>query len=191
MSIWAHPAASYHPPVIPAKAGTCQLASGRYVRGYAIAPVPASPTTAPHQNWLLNKSQSTAKRFSVKWRSSHQAPPSACAIPRMKVSGKSKLSSPHLNSRQIPKIENTLAQKLSTLNSHLSTLPTLSRCSSSSKALSCSPPAFFANASIAARQSNRGIVPPPRSGCFASIAATLQTLPSPQSIGLSPASTSC
>ena len=83
-----------------------QLASGRYVRGSAIAPVPASPFITPHQNWLLNKSQSTAIRFSGKWRSSHQAPPSACAIPRMKVSGKSKLSSPHLNSRQLPKIEN-------------------------------------------------------------------------------------
>ena len=98
-----------------------QLASGRYVRGSAIAPVPASPFITPHQNWLLNKSQSTAIRFSGKWRSSHQAPPSACAIPRMKVSGKSKLSSPHLNSRQLPKIENTLAQKtfhfpLSTFN---------------------------------------------------------------------------
>ena len=71
---------------------------------------------------IAERSRSTAKKFFKKWRSSHQAPPSACAIPRMKVSGKSKLSSPHLNSRQIPKIENTLAQKLSTLNSHLSTL---------------------------------------------------------------------
>ena len=44
------------------------------------------------------QSRSTAKRFSVKWRSSHQAPPSACAVPRTKVIGKTKLFSPHLSS---------------------------------------------------------------------------------------------
>ena len=31
------------------------------------------------------QSQSTAKRFSVKWRSSHQAPPSACAVPARRL----------------------------------------------------------------------------------------------------------
>lgn len=40
-----------------------QLASGRYVRGSAIAPVPASPFITPHQNWLLNKAKAPQNAF--------------------------------------------------------------------------------------------------------------------------------
>ena len=89
------------------------------------------------------------------------SPSQRLRIPRTKVIGKRKLFSPHLSPfhHSQSSAQKTFNFHLSTFNSQLSTPPTLSRCSGTSKALPCSASSDLANASIAAGQSQRDFVP--------------------------------